>query len=79
MTDLTANLPLELPGYCIRDYDHTTIGRFRRYWENPDILAGLKWERSQPPFWVGADTLDVLRGLGYSEADIRRLKDRAVI
>lgn len=32
-----------------------------------------------PPPSLGADTLDVLRGLGYSEADIRRLKDRAVI
>lgn len=47
--------------YGIRDYDPKTIGRFRRYWENPDVLAGAKWNAGEPPFWVGADTLDAPR------------------
>ena len=44
--------------YSIRDYDSKGIGRFRRYWEHPDVRAGAKWDAGQPPFWVGADTLD---------------------
>ncbi len=47
--------------YSIRDYDPKTVGRFRRYWENSDVLAAAKWEKGQPPFWVGADTLDAPR------------------
>jgi len=44
--------------YSIRDYDPKTVGRFRRYWENADVLAAARWEKGQPPFWVGADSLD---------------------
>lgn len=47
--------------YGIRDYEQTSIGRFRRYWENKDVLEGAKWEKGQPKFWVGADTLDAPR------------------
>ena len=47
--------------YGIRDYDPKTIGRFRRYWENADVLAAAKWSKGRPPFWVGADTLDSQR------------------
>jgi len=47
--------------YGIRDYAPKTIGRFRRYWENPDVLVGAKWDAGGPPFWVGADTLDSQR------------------
>ncbi|MDQ1329365.1 MAG: hypothetical protein QG641_2654, partial [Candidatus Poribacteria bacterium] len=41
--------------------DAPDLGRARRYWENPDVLAGAKWESGQPTFWVGADNLDYRR------------------
>lgn len=47
--------------YGIRDYDHTTIGRFRRYAEGADVLAAAQWEDKKSPFWVGADNLDPQR------------------
>ena len=47
--------------YSIRAYDPATVGRYRRYWEHPDFLAGARWDEGQPPFWVGADTLDPQR------------------
>lgn len=47
--------------YSIRDYDHKTIGRYRRYSENADVLAAAKWEDRQSPFWVGSDMLDPQR------------------
>jgi hypothetical protein len=37
------------------------LGRSRRYWENPDVLTGAKWESGEPTFWVGADRLDPRR------------------
>jgi hypothetical protein len=37
------------------------LGRSRRYRENPDVLAGAKWESGEPTFWVGADRLDPRR------------------
>lgn len=33
--------------------------RCRRYWESPDLIAGLPWEYGEPPLWVAADRLDV--------------------
>ncbi len=47
--------------YSIRDYDPKTIGRFRRYAEGPDVLKAALWNKGEPPFWVGADSLDSLR------------------
>lgn len=47
--------------YGIRDYAPESIGRFRRYWENADVLKAAEWEKGQPPFWVGADNLDLPR------------------
>lgn len=47
--------------YDIRAYEPGSIGRYRRYWEHEDFLAGARWEEGQPPFWVGADTLDAPR------------------
>lgn len=41
--------------------DAPGLGRARRYWENPDVLAGAKWEPGQPTFWTGADSLDYPR------------------
>ena len=46
--------------YSLRT-DAPGLGRARRYWENPDVLAGVKWESSQPTLWVGADNLDYRR------------------
>ena len=34
------------------------IGRCRQYREHADVLAGAKWQAGEPPFWVGADSLD---------------------
>ena len=47
--------------YSIRDYAPDGIGRYRRYWECKDPLAGAKWERGEPGFWIGADRLDPSR------------------
>ncbi|HPO12264.1 MAG TPA: glycosyl hydrolase family 32 [Candidatus Hydrogenedentes bacterium] len=47
--------------YGIRDYEPSSIGRFRRYWEHKDVLEAARWEKGQPKFWVGADTLDMPR------------------
>lgn len=47
--------------YNIRAYAHPGIGRYRRYWENPDVIEAAKWQEGQPPLWVGADTLDAPR------------------
>jgi len=35
--------------------------RCRRYWESPDLIAGLPWKYHEPPLWTGADRLDVRR------------------
>lgn len=43
--------------YGLRDYSPAD-GRYRRYWENADVLEASRWEAGQAPFWVGADTLD---------------------
>jgi len=37
------------------------VGRCRRYWEDADVVAGSKWEKGEPPLWVGADNLDPRR------------------
>jgi hypothetical protein len=37
------------------------IGRCRRYWECKDPVAGSKWKKDEPGFWVGADRLDPIR------------------
>jgi len=34
------------------------MGRSRRYWENPDVIAGARWEANEAPLWIGADRLD---------------------
>lgn len=36
--------------------------RRRRYWETPDLIAGPRWEGAdEPPWWIGADDLDLPR------------------
>jgi len=45
--------------FSLRDYEPDTMGRFRRYWENRDVLAGARWEAGQPPLWTRADGLDL--------------------
>lgn len=36
--------------------------RQRRYWETPDLLTGPMWTNiTDPPMWIGADTLDLPR------------------
>lgn len=37
------------------------LGRIRRYWENPDVIAASQWKEGEPPLWVGADSLDPRR------------------
>ena len=37
-------------------------GRMRRYWENPDLIAGFSWgEKNNGIPWVSADPLDPQR------------------
>jgi len=49
--------------YSLREYfpPPEGVGRCRRYWEHPDVLAGAKWKAGEPPLWVGADSLDPRR------------------
>jgi len=47
--------------YSIRAYAPGKIGRYRRYWECTDVVAGAKWGKDEPGFWVGADRLDPRR------------------
>jgi len=36
--------------------------RRRRYWETPDLIVGPKWSAiTEPPMWIGSDTLDPAR------------------
>lgn len=46
--------------YGVRAYDHTTIGRFRRYCESASVIPPV-WEKDTLPFWVGADKSDTIR------------------
>jgi hypothetical protein len=53
----------------LRDHDWTPdnaprdefSGRLRRYWETPDLAAGLGFHEGEPPLWVAADRLDERR------------------
>ncbi|HJN09069.1 MAG TPA: hypothetical protein QF564_10290 [Pirellulaceae bacterium] len=51
--------------FSIREY--SPIGGFdqpqrcRRYWESPDLIAGVPWKIYEPTMWVGADSLDLRR------------------
>jgi hypothetical protein len=49
--------------YNLREYfaPPNGVGRCRRYWEHPNVLAGAKWQAGEPPLWVGADSLDPVR------------------
>ena len=47
--------------YSIREYVPATVGRCRRYTENPDVIEAAKWEAGQATYWVGADRLDPIR------------------
>ncbi len=47
--------------YSIRDSAESGSlkhARVRRYWENPDGLAGADWTKANPPFWISADQHD---------------------
>ena len=46
--------------YSLREYV-PELGRVRRYWEHPDVIAGARWKSDEPPLWVGADRLDTPR------------------
>src|SRR5262249_20987953 len=46
--------------YSVRS-DYPKLGRVRSYWENADFVAGSRWKRGEPPWWVGADRLDPQR------------------
>jgi len=47
--------------YGIRAYQGGGLGRYRRYWEHEDVIEAAQWSNDEPPFWVGADTLDRAR------------------
>jgi hypothetical protein len=49
--------------YSLREYFPPSdgVGRCRRYWETPDLVAGAKWSKGEPALWVGADKLDPRR------------------
>jgi hypothetical protein len=49
--------------YSLREYfpPPAGVGRCRRYWENPDVIAGAQWQTGEPTLWVGSDRLDPSR------------------
>ena len=56
--------------FSLRDHDWVPrqkpeipdyVGRLRRYWESPDIVAGMRWRNDDPALWVRADRLDPRR------------------
>ncbi len=42
----------------IRTWIHPR-GRARLYWEDADFVRSGQWQPGEPPFWTGADTMDV--------------------
>ncbi len=36
-------------------------GRYRRYWETPDLFANVAWRKDEPVLWAGADNADPRR------------------
>lgn len=46
--------------YSLRD-GWTERPRARRYMETPDIVTFARWDKNQPPWWCGADSLDPMR------------------
>jgi hypothetical protein len=47
--------------YSLRDEVSGGQGRYRRYWETPDLFANVQWTRGQPVRWVTADSADPRR------------------
>ena len=49
--------------YSLREY--SPIGglespkRCRRYWDSPDLIAGVPWKIHEPTMWVGSDNADL--------------------
>ena len=37
------------------------FGRARKYWEGPDALEAAKYKKTDPKYWIGADSVDTLR------------------
>ncbi len=37
------------------------LGRYRRYWETPDLFTNVDWRKEEPVLWVGADNADPRR------------------
>jgi hypothetical protein len=44
--------------YSLRDEQLGGAGRFRRYWEHDDFVAGAKWTQDKLSYWAGADSAD---------------------
>jgi hypothetical protein len=47
--------------YSIRDYEARGMGRYRRYWESADAVAGAQWKPGEPLLWARADARDPRR------------------
>lgn len=62
----------------VLDIDHPTAGRYRTI-GNPLRLASIDEQRADPPPLLGADSDDVLTGLGYSTEAIDTLRSSGVL
>ena len=47
--------------YSIREYFPASVGRCRRYSEDPDPIEAAKWGAGEAALWIGADSLDPKR------------------
>jgi hypothetical protein len=59
--------------YSIRDYSPPFPGRCRRYWESPDLVAGLPWKYAEPGYWIGADDADKRPGFKKAQPELYNL------
>jgi len=75
--DVTEHPHTKASGIII-EYEHTTHGRLKTVGQ-PILFDGERNQPSSPPPMHGEHTTAILAGLGYSDADIGRLRDEKAI
>ena len=63
---------------AVEEVDHPVAGRVRLLRFPVELSSGRAGARRPPPM-PGQHAEEILRGLGYSDSDVRRLRDERVI